>query len=136
MMGAMKRGFTLMEIMITVVILGMILSFALPGFLNAMEKNMSVEATSTLITLLGAERRWSLDNAGAFTNNINNLDIQLPALSNFCAPVLNTVNPIVSLGRKSNAGDCVGIQYTLAITSAGVVSCANGTSTICGKLGY
>lgn len=132
----MKKGFTLMEITITVVILGTILSFAVPSFLNAMEKNMSVEATSTLITLLGAERRWFLDNGGAFTNNISNLDVILPVLNNFCAPVLSTVNPIVSIGRKSNAGSCLAIQYTLAITSAGVVSCTNGTSTICGKLGY
>ena len=130
-------GFTLIEIMVVLVVIGVMVALAMPRYQTAVEKVRSAEGVNILDALLGAQKRYSLENAGAYTSNINNLDITIPA-SNFSPPTFNlptvaTANPIATIDRN-------GGSYRLTITDTGTVACVNpgggAVPLICTKMGY
>ncbi|MCM8801528.1 MAG: type II secretion system GspH family protein [Candidatus Omnitrophica bacterium] len=85
------RGFTLLEIIITVIILGILVSIALPNYLKAKEKALDKEAIANLKLIRSAEITYRMEwgsfypSAGSESNiaNINsNLKLALPSGSN------------------------------------------------------
>jgi len=56
-----KRGFTLVEIMMVVMIIGMLLAIAAPKFLKAREGSYARTCQSNLKSILGAKERWAMD---------------------------------------------------------------------------
>ena len=134
-----KSAFTLLETIVTVIILGVLSALALPRYQSVLESMRSREGVSLLTSLMAAQKRYSLENGGAYTNNINNLDITLPAPKYFDAldtgsSALATSDPIVRLER--NATEAQYGNYNLSITSGGTVSCTGGSGGICKKIGY
>ena len=74
-----QYAFTLIEILITVIIIGVLASIALPNFYIAVEKVKSAEGVSLLTAILSAEKRWVFDNsATTYTSALDNLDIGKP----------------------------------------------------------
>ena len=61
-----RRGFTLVEIMIVVMIIGILLAVATPKFLNAREGSYARTCQSNLKNILGAKERWAMDNNKPF----------------------------------------------------------------------
>ncbi|MDX1933703.1 MAG: prepilin-type N-terminal cleavage/methylation domain-containing protein [Capsulimonadales bacterium] len=55
------RGFTLIEIMIVVLIIGVLLSIALPNFAQAREKSRRNSCISNLVQIQGAKEQWVID---------------------------------------------------------------------------
>lgn len=53
-MGTDKRGFTLMEIMIVIIILGVIVAFAIPSYTKAVEKGYERDAVVQLQAIASA----------------------------------------------------------------------------------
>ena len=122
-----KNGFTLLEIMLVVVIIGVLASFTLSRFSTVVERNTSSEGTSILTALLGAQKRYQLEN-GSYTNNLNNLDLTIPTSKNFNAPTVATSNPIATIQRNTTS-------FTLFIDSSGNITC-QPSAAICKKMGY
>lgn len=58
----MRKGFTLIEIMIVVAIIGIIISIAIPGFLRAREVSRSRACQENLAKLEGAKEQYALEN--------------------------------------------------------------------------
>ena len=56
-----KRGFTLVEIMVVVGIIGLILSMAIPNFINARKKTRAKVCVNNLHQIHGAKQQWALD---------------------------------------------------------------------------
>lgn len=64
----MKKGFTLVEVMIVVLIIGVLLGIAAPSFMKAREKTLRTQCHENLRVIDAAKHQWSLDegqDAGA-----------------------------------------------------------------------
>ncbi len=126
-------GFTLMEMIITMIILTVIVGLAIPSFVTTLEKFRSEEGKQILIALFGAQKRYSLDNAGAFTIDITDLDLEVRPSSLFNTPVaLNGLpGPDFYVAQITRNG-----SYTLSIDVDGNIECAGGPAGLCSKLGF
>lgn len=57
-----RRGFTLVEIMIVVLIIGIILAVAIPSFISARERSRTRACSSHLRQIKFAKEAWAMDN--------------------------------------------------------------------------
>ncbi|HEU4751496.1 MAG TPA: prepilin-type N-terminal cleavage/methylation domain-containing protein, partial [Armatimonadota bacterium] len=57
-----RRGFTLVEMMIVVLLIGVLLSIAVPTFIHAAENTRAKTCTSNLRQLESAKEQWAIDN--------------------------------------------------------------------------
>ena len=71
-----KSGFSLVELTIVVVILGVLATFAVPRFMSSVEKTKASEAFTYLSQIESAQARYNAEN-GRYTNRLNDLDISL-----------------------------------------------------------
>lgn len=113
-------GFTLMEIIIVVVILGILAAIAIPRLLGPNERVRASEGKQILTVLLGAQNRYALENNGAFLQDsvaITGLDVVIPASQNFNPPIGANANGLASITSSV-------LAYTLSIGANGVITCA------------
>lgn len=76
-----RKGFTLLELLMVVIILAILAAIALPQFLRAAERSRASEALSVLGAMRSAQQRFLANNANgqyAGTGQQCNLDIDLP----------------------------------------------------------
>jgi prepilin-type N-terminal cleavage/methylation domain-containing protein len=57
-----KRGFTLIEIMIVVAIIGLLAAIAIPNFVHARTNSQQNACINNLRQIDGAKQNWALDN--------------------------------------------------------------------------
>lgn len=57
-----KKGFTLVEIMIVVLIIGILLAIAVPNFIKARETSRAKSCQSNLKQIDAAKEQWAMDN--------------------------------------------------------------------------
>lgn len=67
-------GFTVIELMIAVVIVGVLLAIALPSFLDSMRKGRRSEAVAALSAMQQAQERWR-SNRAAYTATLSDLGL-------------------------------------------------------------
>ena len=60
-----KRGFTLVEIMIVVAIIGLLVAIAIPNFLRAREEARANSCVANLKQIEGAKERWAMSTGAA-----------------------------------------------------------------------
>lgn len=56
-----RKGFTLVEIMIVVAIIGILIAIAVPGFLRAREKSRQNACQENLTKIDGGKQQWALE---------------------------------------------------------------------------
>jgi len=72
-----RKGFTLLEVMIVVIIVGILSSVALPQYITTLEKGKSAEAVTNIGSLrTSLDRYWYQNAAG--TTDIDELDVDNP----------------------------------------------------------
>jgi prepilin-type N-terminal cleavage/methylation domain-containing protein len=111
-----QTAFTLMEIMVTVVIIGVLSAMAIPNLALSLERSRVGEAVNILNSLLSAQRIL-LFETGAYTNNINNLSVTIPQPANFFAPTVFANGGNLASIRRNNG------NYTICIDENGRLSC-------------
>lgn len=76
------RGFTLMELMITIVVIGILASIALPSFMGSIRKSRRSEAFSALAAVQQAQERWRGNNSN-YTTTLTDINIASPTASGY-----------------------------------------------------
>ena len=127
----MKRsGFTIIEIIIVVVILGILASMVFPKIIGPNNRIMSSEGQHTLTVLLSAQKRYYLENSSTYTGTYDNLDVTIPTSKYFNVPTaVDGTGGILATVSSKTAN--TGLTYTLAIDSTGIITCDDGAGTDC-----
>ena len=122
-------GFTLTEIMVTIIIVSVLASVALPRFTGVIERVRAAEGVQILTALLGAQKVYKTDHPG-YSTVLANLDIEIDRAANFDKD---------SIIVQNNVGNVASIQrfggYTLSIDENGAIGCVDGAIT-CAQAGY
>ena len=115
------KGFTLTEVLIVVVILGVLAALALPRFFGQDERGVVAEAVAHLSAIRQAEASWSLEQATpGYTSTLADLDVAVPSTRFTYAVASNgtaTATRLPATGTCSSAhfGNC-----TISLTANGV----------------
>ena len=73
----MKKGFTLLEILIVIIIIGILATFAIPQYMKASRKAIASEAVTTIGAIRGAIARY-YQEYNTVPSTTSNLDIDDP----------------------------------------------------------
>lgn len=66
-----RGGFTLIEIMIVVLIIGILLAIAIPNFMRARESSRAKSCVANLKQIDAAIEQWAMDNKKAGTDDVD-----------------------------------------------------------------
>lgn len=123
------KGFTLMELLVVLIIVGILATLGMPQYGRTVERSRQAEAISILGALRGAQLRFAAENSGSYATLIGNLDIDVPAGGFFTYDVTNTQADGSNLAEGTRNGQQVtagNANYMLIINSTGVICCNVG----------
>lgn len=114
-----RKGFTLVELAVVIVIIGVLAAFGVPRFLQSVEKSKASEAFNYLSAIQGSEERYLAQN-GVYASNISSLDVNLPSPQYFTVPSSVTVTPdsagnpqwSLMLTRNANSSYAYTVNWT------------------------
>ena len=133
-----RKGFTLVELAVVIVIIGVLAAFGVPQFLKSVERSKAAEAFNYLSAVRAAQERYLAQN-GAYSDDLTALDIKQVAPTYFgggddgeaaiavTAPVVDSGKPTwyCTLTRKSATSS---YSYTVTFDQNGFVPTTGPTA--------
>lgn len=120
----MKKAFSLIELIVVVVIIGIAASFAIPNYLKTREHALGKEASSNLKLIAAAERIYRMEQGTYYPptsvppeSNINNINTNLRLLiveTNWDYSIQGGVNSFTAYADRNGSGGYLDCQYSLA----------------------
>ena len=128
--GRGRKGFTLVELAVVIIIIGVLAAFAVPRFLDSVERSKAAEAFNFHSAVRAAQERYEV-RQGTYADDLSKLDIQMPAPKYFSVgdPAAGSTGSLedswtLTLTRTGAAGGYG--AYTVTFTDQGYDS-ANST---------
>ncbi|MEK6727608.1 MAG: type IV pilin-like G/H family protein [Candidatus Omnitrophota bacterium] len=126
----MRKGFTLLELIVVIIILGILATLGFTQYTRVVEKGRTAEAKTILGTIRSAQEAYKLEN-GVYTGTIGNLSVEVPTT---CATThhfsYNTTDTVVTATRCTAGGK------TPQGSSAYTITLTYSTSAWGGTAGY
>ena len=101
-MGKKISGFTLIEIMVVVVIIGILASLAIPNYVNTREKAMDKEAIAGVKLIRAANRQYYVQNDSYFPSS--GTESGLANINGNLSIVLSGTNWAFSIAHQASGG--------------------------------
>ena len=117
-------GFSLIEVIVVIVVIGIMLAVALPKYHRGVEKSRQAEALTNLAAIRGAQMRFHAETGDwASDGEWDKLDAEEPADSDqyFSYYLSSTADAVASAIRNTNKNCCFG-SYTVYIASSGKIT--------------
>ena len=145
-----RKGFTLIEMLVVVLIIGILAAVALPQYFKAVEKSRSTEALSVLGSIAAAEERYRLSTSdNVYTQSFEDFDISFTgsngsdatgnqlATKNFHITLSGTGADAFVIAERQGSGGNETSNYSITrVYRTGTVTCSDGSVTgVCRSLG-
>lgn len=135
-----KKGFTLLEVIVAIVVLAILTTMALPRYYSLVRKVSNQEAETILLSLYLEQMKYAKENS-AFCTDVAQLDVEIPVPKKFQAvPGGAALHGTTACGGTTVAYlasmTSVDGNYTLYVLADGSVACSPCPSTICQSMGY
>ena len=132
-----NSGFTLLEIIIVIIIVGVLASLALPRFFKTVEYSRSTEALTSLNAVRQAMERCYLQRASYATCDVfGNLDVEDPSASpnsHFATYVMSGLAATTyTITATRNTRDGGVATHTVFLTNNGATITRGGTTAFSG----
>jgi prepilin-type N-terminal cleavage/methylation domain-containing protein len=121
-----RKGFTLVELAVVIVIIGVLAAFGVPKFLNSVERSKASEAFGYLSAVRSAQERY-MAQYGKYATDVSTLDIQYPPLKYF------TPDKLVKTTAPS---DGTAPTWTLTLTRSGAAAGYDGYTVVFTQDGF
>ena len=129
-----KQGFTLLEIIIVIIIVGVLASLALPRFFSTVEYSRSTEALASISAIRQSMERCYLQADGDYTNCSDfttDLDIEDPANSpnnhfTYAISGADATGYVITASRTARDGGNVGDTVYITQDAADVTRAGTG----------
>ncbi|MBN1395741.1 MAG: prepilin-type N-terminal cleavage/methylation domain-containing protein [Pirellulales bacterium] len=118
-----RKGFTLVELAVVIVIIGVLAAFGVPRFLKSVERSKAAEAFQYLSAVRAAQERY-LAKEGIYTTDLTDLDItqSLPkyfSLGTITAAQADDGEPVWTMTLTRIADTSSYGAYTVTFTNEG-----------------
>ncbi|MFZ5801172.1 MAG: type IV pilin protein [Candidatus Omnitrophota bacterium] len=143
----MRKGFTLIELMMTVIIIGILIGIAIPQFTTSTERSRAAEGVTILGAVRAAQLRYYTENSAYALAGCTivspappgqtcglDIDVYPPRFFNSPGTGISDASQLAVITR--NAASAALGQYTLSIDEPGTITCSGGAADACMRLGY
>ena len=128
----MKKGFTLLEMIIVIIVIGLLATLAVPRYFKLTERARSVEGVSLLGLLRASQIRYKAEQ-GVYTTDATKLDLEYTS-PKFFSVESPTIGTEVARVRRGDLQKSYG-NYTLTINEEGYITCTGGDAGACAAIG-